>query len=112
MYFDLKIKPVKGRCFYTYQTTKKKKEHKENNVFTKNGDDDVEFKAEEGNGVYHITHVNNISHSIYSKAQLYSNNYQSYNSNGLFAHKSHLFSNFKSSLTDCNGVLDCEGYDY
>ena len=60
----------------------------------------------------HITHVNNILHSIFSNAELYINNHQIYNSNGPYAHKSHLSDSFRSTLSDYNGVLHCEGYDY
>ena len=110
-YLALQIKLVKGRGFDTYKTTENKKEHKEDTVFTETGDDDVEF-MEEDEGVPHITHVNNILHSIFSNAELYINNHQSYNSNGLYAHKSHICNNFKSTLSDYKGVLHCEGYDY
>ena len=72
-YLALKIKLVKGRGFHTYKTAEKKKEHKEDTVFTERGDDDVEF-IEEDEGVPHITHVNNILHSIFSNAELYINN--------------------------------------
>ena len=63
-YLALKIKLVKGRGFDTYKTTEKKKEHKDDAVFTETGEDDVEF-IEEDEGVPHITHVNNILHSIF-----------------------------------------------
>ncbi len=62
--------------------------------------------------MHHITHVNNILHSISSNAELYINNHQIYNPNGLYAHKSHISNNFKSTLSDDKGVLHCEGYDY
>ena len=110
-YLALKTKLVKGRGFNTYKTTEKKKEHKEDAVFTETGDDVVEF-IEEDKGVPHITHVNNILHSIFSNAELYINNHLIYNSNGLYAHKSHISNNFKSTLSDYKGVLHCEGYDY
>ena len=55
-YLALKIKLVKGRGFDTYKTTEKKKEHKQDTVFTETGDDDVKF-LEEDEGVIHITHV-------------------------------------------------------
>ena len=71
----LKIKLVKGRGFDTYKTTEKEREHKEDTVLTEVGDDDVEFK-EEDEGVHHITHVNNIVHSIFSNAEMYINNHQ------------------------------------
>ena len=60
----------------------------------------------------HFTHVNNILHSIFSNAELYINNHQFLKSNGLYAHKSHISNNFKSTLSDNKGDLYCEGYDY
>ena len=110
-YLALKIKLVKGRGFDTYKTTEKKKEHKEDAVFTETDDDDVEF-IEEGEGVPHRIHVNNILHSIFSNPELYIDNHQIYKSNGLYAQKSHISNNFKSTLSDYKGVLHCEGYDY
>ena len=97
-YLALKIKIVKGRGFDTYKTTEKKKEHKEDIVFTETRDDDVEFR-EEDEGVPNITHVNKILLSIFSKAELYIRNHQTHNSNGLYAHKSHISNNFKCTLT-------------
>ena len=110
-YLALKIKLFKGRGFDTYKTTEEKKVHKEDTVFTETGDDDVEF-IEEDAGVPHFIHVNIILHSIFSNAEFYINNHQIYNSNGLYAHKSHISNNFKSTLSDYKGVLHCEGYDY
>ena len=110
-YLALKIKLDKGRGFDTYKTTEKKKEHKEDTVLTEIGDDDVEF-IEGDEGFPHITHGNNILHSISSNAELYINNHQIYNSNRLYAHKSHTSNNFRSTLSDYKGVLHFEGYDY
>ena len=110
-YLALKIKLVKERGFDTYKTTEKEREHKEDAVFTETGDDDVEF-IEEDEGVPHITHVNNILHSIFSNAELYINNHQIYNSNGLYVRKSHISNNFKGILSEYKGVVHCEGYDY
>ena len=110
-YLALKIKQEKGCAFDSFKTTEEKKEHKEDAVFTETGDDDVEF-IEEDKRVPHIIHVNNILHSIFSNAELYINNHQIYYSNGLYAHKSHISYNFKSLLSDYQGVLHCEGYDY
>ena len=110
-YLALQNKLVKGRCFDSYKTTEKKKEPKKDTVFTETGHDDVEF-IEEGKGVPHITHANNILHSIFSNKELYINNHQFYNSNGLYAHKSHISNNFKSTITDFTAILHCEGYDY
>ena len=110
-YLALKVKLVGGRSFDTYKTTENEKEHGEDTVFTGTGVDDVEF-MEEGEGVPHITDVNNTLHSTFSNAELYINNHQIYNSNGLFAHDSHISNNFKTTLTEYKGVLHCEGYDY
>ena len=110
-YLTLKSELVKRRGFDTYKTTEKKKENKENTVFTETSDDDVEF-IEEDEGVPHITQVNNILHSVFSNAELYINNHQICNSNGLYAHKSHISNNFKSTLSDYKGVVHCEVYDY
>ena len=57
-----------------------------------------------------VTHVNNISHSIFSKAEVYINNQQIYNSNGFYAHKSYIFKNFKGAISEYKGVLYCEGH--
>ena len=107
-YLALKSKLIKGRGFDTYKTREKKKELKEDTAFTETDDDDVEF-LEEGEGVPHITHVNNILHSTFSNAELYTKNHQIYNSTGLYAHKSQISKNFKSTLTGYKGVLHCEG---
>ena len=110
-YFALKIRLFKGRGFDSYKTTNNKKEHKEDTVFTETVDDDVEFVGED-EGVPHVTHVNNILHSIFSNAELYINNHQIYNSNRLYAHKSHISNNFESTLSAYKGILNCEVYDY
>ena len=60
----------------------------------------------------HNTHVDSFLLSNFSNADLYINNHQNYNSNGLYAHNSHIFNNVKSTLRDYQGILHCEGYDY
>ena len=57
----LKLKFVKGRGYDTYESKKKKKEHKDECVgFTETGDDE-----EEEEEVARVTYVNNIMHSIF-----------------------------------------------
>ena len=51
-------------------------------------------------------------HSIFSNVEVYINNQQIYNSNGLYAHKSYISNNFKAAISEYKGVLHCEGYDY
>ena len=104
-YLALKLKTVRGRGYETYNTKEVKKEHKE------------EAKAEEEETAEEepvplVTHVNNILHSISSNVQVYINNQQIYNSNGLYARKSYISNNFKRAISEYNGVLHCEGYDY
>ena len=43
---------------------------------------------------------------------MYINNLQTYNSNGLYAHKSYIYNNFKGAISEYTRVLHCEGYDY
>ena len=50
--------------------------------------------------------------SIFSNVEVYINNQQIYNSNGLYAHKSYISNNFKAAISKYKGVLHCEGYDY
>ena len=101
-----KLKFVKGRGYDTYESKEKKKEHKDESVvFTETGDDEKEKVAR-------VTYVNNIMHSMFSNVEVYINNQQIYNSNGLYAHKSYISNNLKAGISEYKGVLHCEGYDY
>ena len=83
-------------------------EHKDESVvFTETGTDD-----EEEEEVARVTFVNNIMHSIFSLFEVYINNQQIYNSNGLYAHKSYISNNVKTAISEYKGVLHCKGYDY
>ena len=104
----MKLKLVKGRGYDTYESKEKKKEHKDESVvFTERGTDDDEEEE-----VARVTYVNNIMHSIFSNVEVYINNQQIYNSNGLYAHKSYISNNFRAAISEYKGVLHCEGYDY
>ena len=90
-FLALKLKFVKGRGYDTYESKEMKKEHKdESGVFTETGTDDGEEEKE----VARVFNVNNIMHSIFSNVEVYINNQQIYNSNGLYAHKSYISDNF------------------
>ena len=107
-FLALKLKFVKGRGYDTYESREKKKEHKDESVvFTETGDD-----SDQEEDVARVTYVNNIMHSIFSNVEVYINNQQIYNSNGLYAHKSYISNNFKAAISAYKGVLHCEGYDY
>ena len=105
-YLALKLKLVRGRSYETYNTKEVQKEYKEE------AKAEEEEKLEEEAPVPLITHINNILHSIFSDVEVYINNQQIYNSNGLYAHKSYISSNFKGAISEYKGVLHCEGYDY
>ena len=99
---------MKGRGYDTYESTGKKKEHKDESVvFTETGDD-----SDQEEEVARVTYVNNIMHSIFSNVEVYINNQQIYNSNGLYAHKSYISNNFRAAISEYKGVLHCERYDY
>ena len=101
-YLALKLKLVRGRSYETFNTKEVKKEHK------KEAKAEEEETVEEDAPVPLVTHVNNILHSIFSKVEVYINNQQIYNSDGLYAHKSYISNNFKGAISDYNGVLHCE----
>ena len=87
---------------------KRKRSKDESVVFTETGDDDSGQEED----LVRVTYVNNILHSIFSNVEVYINNQQIYNSNGLYAHKSYISNNFKAAISEYKGVLHCEGYDY
>ena len=90
-----KLKFVKGLGYDTYESKEKKKEHKDDSVvFTETSDDE---KEEE---LARVTYVNNIMHSLFSNMEVYINNQQIYNSNGLYAHKSYISNNFKAAISE------------
>ena len=96
-FLAMKLKFVKGRGYDTYESKEKKKEHKDESiVFTETGTDDSEEEEE----VARVTYVNNILHSLFSNVELYINNQQIYNFNGLYAHKSDVSINFKAAIAD------------
>ena len=106
-YLAVKLKLVRGRGYETYNTKEvNKKEHKEE------AKAEEEETAEEEAPVPLVTHVNNILHSIFSNVEVYINNEQIYNSNGLYAHVDYISNNFKGAISEYKGVLHCEGCDY
>ena len=105
-YLALKVKLVRGRGLETYKTKEVKKEHKEG------AKAEEEETVEEEAPVPLDSHVNNILHSIFFNVEVYINNQQIYNSNGLYAHKPYISNNFKGATSEYKGVLNCEGYEF
>ena len=106
-YLALKLKFVKGRGYKTYNTKENKKEHKEEAKAA----EETTAEEEQEAPVPLVTHVDNLLHSIFSNVEMYINNQQIYNSNGLYAHKSYISNNFKGAISEYK-VLHCERYDY
>ena len=102
----MKLKFVKGRGYDTNESKEKKKEHKDESVVFLETCNDEEEEAGR------VTYVNNIMHSMFSNVEVYINNQQIYNSNGLYAHKSYISNNFKAAISEYRGILHCEGNDY
>ena len=108
-FLALKLKFVKARGYDTYESEEKTKKHKDESVvFTETGKDDEEEQEE----VARVTYVNKKMHSMFSNVEVYINNQQVYNSNGLYAHKSYISNKFNAAISEFKGVLYCEDYDY
>ena len=108
-YLTLKVKLVKGRGYDTHKSKEAKKEHKNEERPTEAA---VNEEEDDTNSLPFLTYVNNIMHSIFSNVEVYINNQQICNSNGLYAHKSYISNNFKGAISEYKGVLHCEGYDF
>ena len=59
-----------------------------------------------------VTLVNNILHSIFFNIEMYINNQQIYNSNGLYVQNFYNSNNFKEAISEYKGIFHCEGYHY
>ena len=79
----LKLKLVNGRGYETYNTKEIKKEHKEKEKADEEG---TAAEEEQEVPVPLVTDVNNILLSIFSNVEVFINNQQIYNPNGLYAH--------------------------
>ena len=93
-YVALKLKLVKGRGYDKVKEAKK--EHNVDDVITEDADNDTTNEVT----VPFISHVHNNMHSVFSNVEVYINNRQIYNSNGLYAHKSYVSNNFKGAISE------------
>ena len=76
----LKLKFVKGLGLVTYESMEKKKEHKDESVvFTETG------TGEDEKDVARVIYVNDVMNALFLNFEVYLNNQQIYNSNGLYA---------------------------
>ena len=102
-YLALNLKFVRGRGYETYNTKEVKKEQKEE------AKAEEEEMAEKEAPVRLVTHVNNILQSIFSNVEVYINNQQIYNSNGLYAHKFYISNNFKGAFSEYKEFCTARG---
>ena len=65
-------------------------------------DDDLQY----------LTHVSNLLHSLFSNCEVYLNNQQVYNSNGLYGHKAMISNEFNASTMNNERNLACHGYEF
>ena len=95
-----------SRVLVNYNTKEVKKEHNEEAEA-----DEKTAEEEQGAPVPLVTHVQKILHSIFSNVDLYMNNQQIYNFNGLYA-LSYSSKNLKEAIYEYKGVSHCKGYYY
>ena len=108
-YLAPKVNLFKGRGSDTHKSKESKKEHKNEEQPTEATANDEE---DDTNSIPLLTYVNKTMHSIFSNVVVYLNDQQTYNSNGLYAHKSYISNSFKGAISDYKSVLQCEGYDF
>ena len=98
IHLRIKVGLQKGRLFDDFM---KKEEHGKPDMGMTFTDDDLQC----------LTHVNNLLHSLFSNCEVYLNNQQVYNSNGLYGHKALISNEFNASTMNNEGILACHGYE-
>ena len=98
IHLQIKVGLQKGRLFDDFM---KKDEHGKPDMGMSFTDDDLHY----------LTDVNNILHSLVS-CEVYLNNQQVYNSNGLYGHKALISNEFNASTRNNEGKLACHGYEF
>ena len=91
---------VKCRNYETYNTRESKKEHK-----VKTKADEGKTEEEQQVPVPLVTRSNILLHSVFSNVEVYINNQQINNSNGLYMHKSYNSITFKEAISEYKGVF-------
>ena len=99
IHLQIKVGLQKGRLFDDFM---KKEEHGKPDMGMTFTDDDLQY----------LTHVNNLLHSLFSNCEVYLNNQQVYNSNGLYGHKALISNEFIASTMGNEGILACHGYEF
>ena len=99
IHLQIKVGLQKGRLFDDFM---KKDEHGKSDMGMSFTDDDLHY----------LTHVNSLLHSLFSNCELYLNNQQVYNSNGLYGHKALISNETNASTRNNEGFLVCHGYEF
>ena len=105
-YLALELKFDEGCAYETYNSDDNQKEHQEEAKL------EEAMEEVEEDPVPLNTHVYNFLKSIFSNVEVYINNQQLYNSNGLYAHTSYICNFFKGAISEYKGVFHCESYDF
>ena len=98
IHLQIKVGLQKGRLFDDFM---KKDEH---------GNSDMGMSFTDGD-LYYLTHVSDLLHSLFSNCEVYLNNQQVYNSNGLYGHRALISNKFNASTRNNEGILACHGYE-
>ena len=99
IHLQIKVGLQKGRLFDDFM---KKEVHGKPDMGMTSTDDDLQY----------LTHVNNLLHSLFSNCEVYLNNQQVYNSNGLYGHKALISNEFNASTKNNEGILARHGYEF
>ena len=100
IHLQIKIGLQKGRLF---DDLMKKDEH---------GRPDMGMMTMTDDDLHYLTHVNNILHSLFSNCEVYLNNQQVYNSNGLYGHKALISNEVNASTRNNEGIMACHGHEF
>ena len=99
IHLQIKVGLQKGKLFDDFM---KKDEHGKAIMGMSFTDDDLHY----------LTHVNSLLHSLFSNREVYLNNQQVYNSNGLYGHKAFISNELNASTRNNEGILACHGYEF
>ena len=99
IHLQIKVGLQKGILFDDFM---KKDEHGKADIGMSFTDDDLHY----------LIHINNLLPSLFSNCEVYLNNQQVYNSNGLYGHKALISNEFNASTRNNEETLACHGYEF
>ena len=110
-FLSLKMKLTKSRGYKTYNPEDGKKEHRAE-LKEEAAEHTAGEEMEEDPPIPLVAHVNNFLHSTFSHIEMYVDNEQFHNSNGLYAYSYYSFKNIMGTIAEYKVVLHGEGSDY